>query len=530
MAYEVFVGLRHLKGRNRSKVVSILTMISILGVMLGVWALIVVLAVLSGFGQDLRKKIIESTPNMVVDRHQGEFVHPKRICKKLRQVPDVTGCSPFLSNEIMLATVNSTSSSGALLRGIVAGTPRIKQITKQMRSGKFSHLFAPHKIPKPPSYRPVKVDPFPLIQNDKKGDPFDLPSLRETIKKLRDARKKPASRPSKREAFPPPAQVDPPKPMRAKPPQPASQPSSRPVAAQKGTQAQGDDAADDGKDFALPFDKDEPDKPKKQKELPGILLGQELARTLNVTVGEVIRGVSPIGGTLTPMGPAPRVTRFRVAGIFYTGMYEYDTKFAFVTLESAQTLFKMEGIVTGLELSVKNLYKTGPVKKAVRRSLGGGPYRTRDWVEMNSQLFGALQMEKIAMFLILALIVLVASFNIVSTLTMVVLEKAEEIAILKSMGATRGSIMRIFMIEGIVIGMIGTALGLFLGWRTCIFLINHPIRMDQGIYYILNLPVQMNVSDFIAVAIASIAISFLATIYPALQAARLHPVEGLQHE
>jgi lipoprotein-releasing system permease protein len=211
-------------------------------------------------------------------------------------------------------------------------------------------------------------------------------------------------------------------------------------------------------------------------------------------------------------------------------MYEYDTKFAFVALPSAQKLFKMTGVISGLEIEVKDLFAIDPVKKGVQRAIGGGPYRVKDWREMNSQLFGALKTEKVMMFLILALIVLVASFNIVSTLTMVVLEKAEEIAILKSMGATRASIMRVFMIQGVSIGFVGTVIGLLLGWRTCLYLINHPIKMDQNLYYILHLPVHMRSSDFIAVALASIAISFLATIYPALQAARLHPVEGLQHE
>lgn len=525
MSFESLIALRHLKGRNRSKTVSLLTVISILGVVVGVWALIVVLSVLSGFGQDLRKKVIESTPNIVVDRHQGEFAHAKQACTKVLKVHNVKECSPFVLNEIMLASGSSTTSAGALLRGISKGSARIQSLTKQMRSGHFSHLFNPKLIPTPPSRYSSKKsgsDALPLLPpalpNTTAGKGSHAPDIKEFLPFKDIASPGPDARPSSRRSI---QRRVPPHP-KVKIPTPVTPRVVAPVARSKVPSTQDE--------FDLPFDKDIPKKKPKKKILPGILLGQELARNLGVSVGDRIRAVSPIGGTLTPMGPSPRIRSFRVAGIFYTGMYEYDTKFAFVALSSAQQLFKMDETVTGLELGVQRVFSTRPTKKDVRRALGGGPYRVRDWVEMNSQLFGALKMEKIVMFLILALIILVASFNIVSTLTMVVLEKAEEIAILKSMGATRGSIMRIFMIEGVSIGIVGTLVGLLLGWRTCLFLINHPIKMDQNVYYILHLPIQMNGSDFVAVALAAIAISFLATVYPALQAARLHPVEGLQHE
>ncbi len=230
------------------------------------------------------------------------------------------------------------------------------------------------------------------------------------------------------------------------------------------------------------------------------------------------------------MGPAPRVLKFRVAGLFFTGMYEYDLKFAFVALQSAQSLFHMPGLAGGLELKVTDIHQTTQLKRAIRKRLGGGPYHVQDWIDLNLQLFGALQMEKWVMFVILTFIVLVASFNIVSTLFMVVVEKSQEIAILKSMGATNASVMRIFMIEGVIIGLIGTILGLLFGWRTCLYLIEFPIRMNTDVYYIAHLPVKMNFSDFFSVAIAAILLSFIATIYPALQAARMRPVDGLRHD
>ncbi len=512
MLYEVLIGLRHLKGRNRSHVVSLLTLISILGVLVGVWALTVVLSVLSGFGQDLRQKIIDTKPSMEIDRYTGDFVQPKRLCKKISTVKEVRECSPFITNEIMLSS--STNNAGVLLRGITNNASRVKKITKQMRSGKFKFLFQPQRIPATPQWEPISVNDLKLQPLIRRLPPEmkDALSQRKTTKRKTTAsgqktlHKKPAPPRDK-------ATTSGQKTLHKKPaPSRMMKLPSPPIFS------------------SPPLQKRRVHKRKIPRKYPGILLGKELAQNLGVMVGDVVRAVSPLGGTLTPMGPAPRVRKFRVAGVFKTGMYEFDTKFAFVTLRSAQKLFKMYDTVSGIELGVTDIFQTGLIKKKVRRAIGGGPYRVRDWIEMDSQLFGALQMEKYAMFVILTLIILVASFNIVSTLTMVVLEKTEEIAILKSMGATGSGIMRVFMIQGLAIGVIGTCLGLLLGWRTCLYLINHPIPMDTDVYYIASLPVQMHLTDFIAVALASLAISFLATVYPALQASRMKPVEGLQHE
>lgn len=482
LSYEILMALRHLKSRKRSHAISLLTMISILGVMLGVWALIVVLAVLSGFGLDLKKKIIESSPHMIVERRSGDVHNASGLCKKINRAPGIKGCAPFILNEIMLTSRSGTS--GVLLRGISKNTKRLDHLKKQMKSGKYAHLFAPSKIRIPPKPRfgwtlPDRRE----VVKDAKLTPEESKYLKLTPKLFEDKQKS------------------------------ASQPTTQNNPSKE-------------EDFGLLTLK-----PKTQtRQLPGILLGKELAHGLGVDVGAVVRAVSPIGGSLTPMGVAPRIRKYRVAGVFFTGMYEYDTKFAFVTLKSAKKLFKMWDAVSGLELHVNNIHHTPYLKKGVRKEIGGGPFVVKDWIEMNRQLFGALQMEKIVMFVILTFIILVASFNIISTLFMVVVEKSQEIAILKSMGATRRSIMRIFMIEGVIIGVIGTILGLLLGWRTCIFLLQHPIKMNTDVYYIATLPVQMHLSDFISVAIASMLLSFLATIYPALQAADLNPVEGLQHE
>lgn len=272
------------------------------------------------------------------------------------------------------------------------------------------------------------------------------------------------------------------------------------------------------------------DGPAEANQLPGIVIGRELARQLRVFVGDPVTVVSPIAGELGPMGPQPRSMQFRVAGVFYSGMYEYDAKFVYISLESAQSFFKMGKGVTGLELRVSDIDDARRISRAVLARLEGYPYRVKDWGEMNKNLFSALKLEKIVMAVILAFIVLVACFNILSTLVMMVLEKGKEISILKSMGARDSSVMKIFVLEGLAIGGIGTAVGLALGLILCVVISIFPIPLDQEVYYIPNLPVQIVPMQFAMVAGAALVLAYLATILPALYASRLPPVEGLRND
>ena len=239
--------------------------------------------------------------------------------------------------------------------------------------------------------------------------------------------------------------------------------------------------------------------------------------------------VSPFGD-LGPAGPQPKSRPFRVAAIFYSGMYEYDSKFAYLDLGEAQRFFGTGDAVTGLELKVKDVDAARAVMGRVVFELGGWPFRAKDWGELNRSLFSALQMEKVVMAVILGFIVLVASFIIVATLIMLVLEKTKEIAVLKSMGAGVPSVMKIFVAEGVIIGAIGTAFGLILGYGTCLLVDRVGIPLDPEVYYISNLPVLIEPAQFGLVALAALALSYLATIYPATKAARLRPVDGLRAE
>ncbi|GAB6064092.1 lipoprotein-releasing ABC transporter permease subunit [Deferrisoma palaeochoriense] len=261
----------------------------------------------------------------------------------------------------------------------------------------------------------------------------------------------------------------------------------------------------------------------------GVILGRELARNLGIRVGDAVQLVTPTGG-LTPLGVIPRIRAFRVRGLFASGMYEYDTGIVITSLEEAQDFLRMGDAVSGIEVRLADLYTAREAARRIEQALGPGVW-ARDWMEMNRNLFSALKLEKTAMFIILALIVVVAAFNIAATLIMVVLEKSREIGVLKSMGATARMIRRIFVAEGMVIGGLGTALGLLGGWGLCALLARYRfIRLPSDVYYIDTLPVVMEPEVFAAVALCALALCFLATLYPSWQAARLDPVEILRYE
>jgi lipoprotein-releasing system permease protein len=254
-----------------------------------------------------------------------------------------------------------------------------------------------------------------------------------------------------------------------------------------------------------------------------------MAGQLGVTVGDEVRVIAPFGET-TPAGPAPKIVPFRVVGIFKSGMFEYDTGLAYVSLTEAQRFLGLAGGVTGLEVKVDDIYRAREAAAGIRETLGF-PYHARDWMEMNQAFFMALKLEKIAMFIILILIVFVASFNIISSLIMKVLEKHRDIAVLKSFGAGRSQIMGIFMAEGMVIGLVGTLLGNLLGLGVLRALDTYKfITLPSNVYYIDTLPVKLEPSMVAVISVMAVAISFLATLYPSWKAAGVDPVVTLRYE
>jgi lipoprotein-releasing system permease protein len=414
MSYELFIGLRYLKAKRKQTFVSLITLISIAGVTVGVTALIVVLAVMNGFKEDLRDKILGVTSHVVISRFDGNIPNYPELSAKAEEVPGVIAATPFIYTQAM---INSRQAiSGAVLRGIDPETAgKVINLPKNMRTGSLKEL----------------------AMEEKAG----------------------------------------------------------------GT-----------------------------RTTPGIILGNELARNLGVSRGEPVTVISPLG-RLTPLGQVPRSQTFRVAGIFDSGMYEYDSSIAYVSLWAAQRFLGIGDRATGIEVRVEDIYEADRVARDIGKALGGYPYWCRDWMRMNKNLFSALKLEKIVMFIILTLIILVAAFNIIGTLIMVVMEKTRDIAILKSMGATRRSIMKIFMIEGAVIGLVGTLLGLLGGYTICKLLATYQfIELPPDVYYISTLPVRMDPLDVALIVLAAIIISLVATVYPAWQASRLDPVEAIRYE
>ena len=272
---------------------------------------------------------------------------------------------------------------------------------------------------------------------------------------------------------------------------------------------------------------DNPTGPAVETEKPGIILGKELALRLGVFVGDTVNVVSPVG-PISAIGMVPKIRTFALVALFQSGMYEYDSSLAYIDLAEAQKFFNMGQTVTGIEIKVADVFRAAETARSVEQSLGFA-YGARDWMQMNRNLFSALKLEKTMMFLLLVLITIVASFNIVSTLTMIVTEKQKEIAILKAMGATRKSIRRIFMLNGLIIGLSGTAIGIPLGYAF-LWLIQTFWTFDPTVYYISRIPVHVQVMDVFLVAGSAILISFAATVYPSLQAAKLEPVAALRYE
>jgi lipoprotein-releasing system permease protein len=267
--------------------------------------------------------------------------------------------------------------------------------------------------------------------------------------------------------------------------------------------------------------------------LPGLFLGAELARSLRAEVGTRVTVVSHLRGIGVGLGPsqmAPTDAHFRVAGIFEVGYDDFDSQLALTDLPALQSVINRGDVATGVDVRLDDIFATAATGRELVGRLPAGSFQALGWQEIHRNLFRSLAIQKLALSLVMTFIVVVSSFNIVSTLIMMVIDKTKEIAILKSIGATSRSIMRIFMMQGLAIGVVGTALGLVGGVVVCKLVERLNFGLDPTVYKISNLPVDMRLSEFIMVALVAVAISFVATIYPSWRAGRLNPVEGLRYD
>ena len=402
MYFEWFIGGRYLRARQKHAFISLINVLSIAGVAVGVMALIVVIAVMAGFEEDLKSRILGVESHVILTPSRGSMHEYRPVLRLVESEGGVEAAIPYVKTQVMIRS--ASGASGGIVRGV------------------------------------------------------DPESAQRAILKLDAAA----------------------------------------LAAGAGSNGS------------------------------PIVLGNELARHLGVSRGDSVYVISP-RGMISPVGYVPSMKRFEVTGIFESGMYEYDGTLAFVRIEDAQAMLRMSDAVTGIEIRVNDIYHAKAVAQSLAEKLGSG-YRLLDWMQMNRNLFSALKLEKTAMFVILALIVLVAAFNIASALIMMVMEKTKDIAILKAMGATNRSIRKIFVLKGMAVGVLGTGLGICLGLLLCFFLKTYPIiQLPEQVFYVTTVPVQLEALDVFWIAVAAVGICFLSTLHPAGQAAKLDPVQAIRY-
>jgi lipoprotein-releasing system permease protein len=415
MNYELFIGLRYLRARRQETFISLITVISVLGVMIGVMTLNVVMAVMTGFEETLRDRLLGINAHIALLKSGDQLSEYEALLQRVIKQEGVVAAAPAIYGQVMLTS--GSRVSGVVVRGVDPDRVNaVVDLQRYMKQGSIAGL---------KQQNPVQVQDRTIM-------------------------------------------------------------------------------------------------------LPGVIMGERLAAQLGVFVGSPIQVVSPLGSP-TAIGVIPKVRRFVVAGLLNTGMSEIDSTLVFMGLDDAQKFFELGDAVSNIEIRVGDVNESREIADRIQLQLGF-PYITEDWTRLWPNLFSALQLEKTVYFLVLLLMVLIGAFNIISTLVMVVMEKRKDIAILMSMGATRASIRKIFLLKGFIIGIVGTTLGLVLGLLVCTLIAQYQFELPKDVFLISTVPVRIYLSNFMMVTVASFIVCLLASIYPARQAAKLDPVEIIRYE
>jgi lipoprotein-releasing system permease protein len=514
----VVAGLAMFFGSLRS-IFTFFTTVPIGGVWIGTAALVVVLSVMSGFETDLREKILGSNAHIQIAREDGDFTDWREVKARIDKIPGIRASTPYASSEVVIASNNN--GMPVIIKGIdMATVGKVTDLISDLEDRDAVERMEP--LVKDPHARDVPQTPVKNGGNVVDPPPDDMPTGGEPIDFSPTTPD--AGEPTDSTARPDDETLG----ANDPPPDDMLTTDEPPI-----DYSEPDAVTDDGtvRVIDVPL---EPSLSRRTQALPGILVGRELVKQTHLYTGEEVRVVSPLSDPSNPDAtgtPIPFNRDYRVAGIFYTGMYEYDLKYVYVTLESLQDFLDRGDSVDGIEVRISDPDDShlfvGPNGR-IREALGPG-YRIQDWRELNRSLFSALKLEKIAMFIVLGIVILVASFSIVGNLIMVVVEKGREIALLKTLGASDVGVMQLFAIQGLFIGVIGTILGVVTGLLTCWAGKKFGLPLNPDVYYIDRLPIHIDPQSVLAAAAAGVIISIAATFYPAMLAARVRPAAGMRH-
>jgi lipoprotein-releasing system permease protein len=564
MGYPLSLALRYLGSKKRA-FVSVGTAFAILGVTLGVAALAIVMSVTGGFQEQFREKVLGVNAHVLVLKYSIDFREYREVMKKVEHVKGVVGTAPFVINPMMV-THGDRTATGVLLKGVDPDLmPKVLDLPKHMVEGALGdttvrptnsgfldeetarRILAGLRKPgaKPPerTYDALRIDHDSPDPEAKRGqEDAGAASVDGGRMSLMEAIAQSVADDSAAQAAPLGEKSD----AGVRQTNDASAatplwPSDLPPARLPRGVPVGDVTPTGGWKSALPDDNatlpDEVDpdpcrSPEQVAALPGVVIGKALSKQLDVKLGDCLQITSPtIGISFGSTGARPPIAKqFRVIGLFEAGFDQYDSKLVYTDLYEAQTFYEQGDSVTGIEMKVDDIDEARTIAHQIDHLLANGIYHTMDWKELNHGLFTALFIQQLGMSFVLGLIVVVAAFTVVATLIMVVLDKKKEIAVLKAIGAKNDAILRIFLYQGGIIGLVGTTAGLLLGFLCCKGLLAYGFPLDPKVYFISRLPVNVRPQEFIITGALSIVICLVATIFPSLYAASLRPSDGLRAE